>query len=176
MGRQVMLLSYWDAGYVALDMTDPLDPTYIGDTDFTNPDPQLFESAGITAPPEGNAHQSELTGDNQYLIGADEDFGPLAVLGRNVGDGTDITSGQGSGTRLLLNDEVIEGSSVFVGRACNGDPAVPAGDASVVDIAVVERGVCTFTEKVANVIAAGGYDAILILTGRARMPATGPRA
>jgi len=32
----------------------------------------------------------------------------------------------------------------------------------VTDIAVVERGVCTFTEKVANVIAAGGYDAVLV--------------
>jgi hypothetical protein len=39
---------------------------------------------------------------------------------------------------------------------------VPAGDAGSVDIAVVERGVCTFSEKVANVIAAGSYDAVLI--------------
>ena len=38
---------------------------------------------------------------------------------------------------------------------------MPAGDGTD-DIAVVERGVCTFTEKVANVIAAGGYDAVLI--------------
>jgi ApbE superfamily uncharacterized protein (UPF0280 family) len=30
------------------------------------------------------------------------------------------------------------------------------------DIAVVERGVCTFTEKVGNVIAVGGYDAVLV--------------
>ncbi|MEJ7695739.1 MAG: hypothetical protein WKF78_03735 [Candidatus Limnocylindrales bacterium] len=96
-GKQVMLLSYWDAGYVALDMTDPLRPRYLGDTDFADPDPELLESAGITAPPEGNGHQSELTRDNKYLIGADEDFGPLAVLGRNLDDGTaDLTvrSGQ----------------------------------------------------------------------------------
>ncbi|MGH9290616.1 MAG: hypothetical protein ACRD0V_20355 [Acidimicrobiales bacterium] len=32
----------------------------------------------------------------------------------------------------------------------------------MVDIAVVERGVCTFTEKVTNVIAVGGYDTVLI--------------
>ena len=161
-GKQVMLLSYWDAGYVALDMTNPLKPKYLGDTDFADPDPELLESAGITAPPEGNGHQSELTRDNKYLIGADEDFSPLAVLGRNLDDGADLTVGQGSGSRLLLNDQVIQGRSVFVGRACNGDPAVPAGSASVVDIAVVERGLCTFTEKVANVIRAGGYNAVLI--------------
>ncbi|MBA2757131.1 MAG: hypothetical protein H0U37_06780 [Chloroflexi bacterium] len=161
-GKQVMLLSYWDAGYVALDMTNPLRPRYLGDTDFADPDPELLESAGITAPPEGNGHQSELTRDNKYLIGADEDFSPLAVLGRNLDDGADLTVGQGSGTKLLLNDKVIQGRSVFVGRACIGDPAVPAGSASVVDIAVVERGLCTFTEKAANVRAAGGYDAVLI--------------
>ena len=39
---------------------------------------------------------------------------------------------------------------------------MPAGDPTVVDVAVVERGVCTFTEKVASVIAAGGYDAVLV--------------
>src|SRR5919108_739105 len=94
-GRQVMLLSYWDAGYVAIDVTDPLNPTYIGDTDFTNPDPEAAES-GFTVAPEGNGHEAEFTKDNQYIIGVDE------------------------------------------------------------------RGVCTFTEKVANVINAGGYDAVLV--------------
>jgi hypothetical protein len=39
---------------------------------------------------------------------------------------------------------------------------VPPGDPNTVDIAVVERGVCLFTEKVASVIAAGGYDAVLV--------------
>ena len=161
-GRQVMLLSYWDAGYVALDFTDPLAPTYIGDTDFTDPDPELLESTGISAPPEGNGHQSELTRDNAYLIGADEDFGPLAVIGLNVDDVAEITVGQGSGTTLLLDGQVVEGPSVYVGLACNGGPAVPAGDPGTTDIAVVERGICTFTEKVANVISAGDYDAVMI--------------
>ena len=159
-GRQVMLLSYWDAGYVALDMTDPLDPQYIGDTDFTDPDPEALES-GYTVPPEGNGHQSELTRDNQYLIGADEDFSPLSLIARNVIDGTGITASQGSGTTKLAVGSTIEGPSVFVGRACNGDPLVPIGAAGV-QIAVVERGLCAFTEKVANVIARGGYEAVLI--------------
>jgi len=160
-GRQVMLLSYWDAGYVALDFTDPLAPTYIGDTDFTDPDPELLESTGISAPPEGNGHQSEVTRDNAYLIGADEDFAPFSLIARNLDDATDITASQGSGTTPLTPGNTIEGSSVFVGRACIGDDAVPAGAAGV-QIAVVERGLCTFTEKVTNVIAAGGYEAVLI--------------
>jgi hypothetical protein len=160
-GRQIMLASYWDAGYVAVDVTDPLAPTYLGDTDFSNPDPEALESGYVVAP-EGNGHESELTLDDAYLIGADEDFGPLAVVAQNLTDATDITAAQGDGTRLLLDGEVIEGPSVFVGRACLGDEAVPTGDPASVDVAVVERGVCTFTEKVANVIAAGGWDAVLI--------------
>jgi hypothetical protein len=43
-GRQIMLLSYWDAGYVKIDITDPLTPKYLGDTDFTNPDPEAAQS------------------------------------------------------------------------------------------------------------------------------------
>jgi hypothetical protein len=160
-GRQVMLLSYWDAGYVEIDVTDPTKIDYIGDTDFTDPDPEAAES-GFIVPPEGNGHEAEFTADNAYVIGADEDFGPFALQARNVTDGTDIAASQGSDTRRLEEGQTIEGGSVFVGRACTGDPAVPAGDPSVVDIAVVERGVCTFTEKVANVIAAGGYDAVLV--------------
>ncbi len=160
-GRQVMLLSYWDAGYVKIDVTDPLNVTYLGDTDFTNPDPEAVES-GFTVPPEGNGHQAEFTRDNAYVIGSDEDFGPFALSARNVDDGTDLTASQGSDTPQLTSGQTIEGTSVFVGRACPGDPAVPAGNPSVVDIAVVERGVCTFTEKVTAVTAAGGYDAVLI--------------
>ena len=161
-GRQVMLLSYWDAGYVKIDVTDPTKISYLGDTDFTDPDPEAAES-GFIVPPEGNGHEAEFTADNAYVIGADEDFGPFALQARNLTDGTDITASQGSDTRRLEEGQTIEGSSVFVGRACStGDPAVPAGDPSVVDIAVVERGVCTFTEKVVNVIAAGGYDAVLV--------------
>ncbi len=160
-GRQVMLLSYWDAGYVKLDVTDPLNPVYLGDTDFTNPDPEAAES-GYTVPPEGNGHQSEFTSDNAFVIGADEDFAPFALSARNVTDGTDITASQGSATTKLESGQTITGQAVFGGRACDADPAVPAGNSTLVDIAVVERGVCTFTEKVANVIEAGGYDAVLI--------------
>jgi hypothetical protein len=158
-GRQVMLLSYWDAGYVKIDVTDVHAPSYLGDTDFTNPDPEAAES-GFIVPPEGNGHQAEFTMDNKYVVGADEDFAPYALLARNMDDQTDITASQGSDTTKLEDGQTITGESVYVGRACNTDPAVPAGDGS--QIAVVERGVCTFTEKVANVINAGGYAAVLV--------------
>ncbi len=160
-GRQIMLLSYWDAGYVKLDMTNPLKPVYLGDTDFTDPDPEAAES-GLTVPPEGNGHQAEFTNDNGYVVAADEDFNAYALQARNVTDGTDLNASQGSDTRQLEPGQTITGTSVFVGRACPGDPAVPAGDPNAVDIAVVERGVCFFDDKVASVEAAGGYDAVLV--------------
>ncbi|HET7478064.1 MAG TPA: PA domain-containing protein [Rubrobacteraceae bacterium] len=159
--RQVMLASYWDGGYVKLDVTDPLAPTYLGDTDFTNPDPEAAES-GLTVPPEGNGHEAEFTLDNRFVVGADEDFAPFALVARNVDDNTVIHASQGSNTRKLEEGQTITGTSVFAGRACPGDPAVPAGDPNATDVAVVERGVCTFTEKVQSVLAAGGYDAVLI--------------
>jgi catechol 2,3-dioxygenase-like lactoylglutathione lyase family enzyme len=159
-GRQIMLLSYWDAGYVTVDMTDVHNPVYLGDTDFTDPDPEAVES-GLTVPAEGNAHEAEFTRDNGYVVGADEDFNAYSLIAKNLTDDTDITASQGSDTTPLADGQEITGQAVFVGRACPGDPAVPAGSAG--QIAVVERGVCTFTEKVANVIAAGGYDAVLVL-------------
>ena len=158
-GRQIMLLSYWDAGYVKLDVTNPLVPAYLGDTDFSDPDPEAAES-GFTVPPEGNGHQAEFTKDNAYVIGSDEDFAPYALQARNVTDGTDLTASQGSDTRKLVEGETITGQAKFAGRACPGDPAVPAGNGA--QVAVVERGVCTFTEKVSAVLAAGGYTAVLI--------------
>jgi hypothetical protein len=48
-----------------------------------------------------------------------------------------------------------------VGQACDADTAVPpAGGPG--KIAVVARGVCTFQEKYDNVVAAGGYEALLV--------------
>ena len=69
------------------------------------------------------------------MIAADEDFSPLVVDGVNLDDATGITASQGSGTKLLLHNQVVQGSSVYVGLACNGGTAVPAGNPTAVDIA-----------------------------------------
>ena len=158
-GKQEMLLSYWDGGYVKLDVTDPTHASYIGDSDFKNPDPEAQES-GLTVKPEGNAHQAEFSDDQDYIVAADEDFSPYSVVARNTTKGTEFEATQGSDTPQIDANTTLEGQTKFVGRACNGDTAVPAGDGS--QVAVVERGVCPFTEKVANVEAAGGYAGIIV--------------
>jgi hypothetical protein len=159
-GRQVMLVSYWDGGYVTLDVTDPANATYIGDSDFADPDSGAQEH-GLTVAPEGNAHQAEFTGDNEYIIAADEDFTPYKSKAVNLEEDRAFTTTDGDATPALPKGQTFEFDSVFVGRACAGDPAVPPGAAGS-QIAVVERGVCAFTEKVAAVEAAGGYEAILV--------------
>lgn len=156
-GRFYMLASYWDGGYVVLDVTDPATPQLVGDTDFAAIDEELAES-GFFEEPEGNAHEAEFTADHEYFIGADEDFNPYANAATADGVAFDGASA-GSDTPPLEPGNTITGQAVFVGRACSGDP-IPAAGAG--QVAVVERGVCTFTEKVANVEAAGDPAAILI--------------
>jgi hypothetical protein len=160
-GQWVMLLSYWDAGYVLLNVTDPANATYIGDSDFTFPDPEAFES-GFNVAPEGNGHEAEFTLDNQYIVAADEDFGPYKVVATNVDDGTTFTAIQGSNVPGVPPGGSIGGDAVYVGRACSADAAVPpAGGPD--KIAVVARGICTFQEKYDNVVGAGGYEAMLVV-------------
>jgi hypothetical protein len=161
-GRFIMLLSYWDGGFVLLDVTDPANPVFLGDSEFNNPDPELLEQTGVSLTPEGNAHQAEFTADNRFVIGTDEDFAPYR-LAVSTDDGGEFRASIGSNTTVEQATQ-ISGTTVFVGRACPGDPAVPpAPDLPGDEIAVVERGVCLFTEKVAAVLAAGGYEAVVIM-------------
>ncbi|MPY81597.1 MAG: hypothetical protein GEV04_25155, partial [Actinophytocola sp.] len=95
-----------------------------------------------------------------YIVSADEDFSPFKATATNTSKGTEFTATPGSDTPGIPRDGALEGQTVFVGRACNGDPAVPEGASG--QIAVAERGACTFTEKVANVEAAGGYEAVIV--------------
>ena len=159
--QQIMLASYWDGGYVQLDVTKPADARYIGDTDFTDPDPEASES-GLTVAPEGNAHQAEFTTDGQskFVLAADEDFSPYALTA--LAGSVPLTASSGSDTTPLPEGTNITGTTVFFGRGCIGDPQPLTAGGAGDQIAVVERGECTFTEKVASVFAAGGYEAVLI--------------
>lgn len=170
-GKQIMVASYWDAGYVKLDVSNPLNIKYLGDTDFTDPDPELLESTGDSQPPEGNGHQSEFTKDDRYLIGADEDFAPyrseFAISeGPNAGG---YPAAEGAFTKPIatLEDRSMSGPTTYVGEACavtSGDTvpqAVEDGDDSTDELAVVQRGTCTFQEK-ADAIEAAGYDGFIV--------------
>ena len=160
-GDQIMLLSYWDGGYVVLNVNDPANPVYVADSEYAPVDPEVLAATGVSLIPEGNAHQAEFTSDNRFVIGTDEDFAPYRLTVR-TDDGGIYNAAPGTQT-TIEQAEAISGTTVFVGRACPGDTAVPAPPAADGYIAVVERGVCLFEEKVQAVLAAGGWDAVIIM-------------
>jgi hypothetical protein len=151
-----MLVSYWDGGYVVLDVTNPLNATYVADSDFADLDPEALQY-GFSVKPEGNAHQAEFSKDNKYIVAADEDFNPYSVSARNTTEGTEIVAIPGTDTPPIDVNTSLTGQTVFVGRACGA--VAPAGAAK---IALVERGDCDFTVKVANIEAAGGYTGVIV--------------
>ena len=156
-GRWIGLFSYWDGGWVLLDLENPASPMFLSDTDYPNVDPELFAQTGVSLSPEGNGHQAEFTSDNRFVIGTDEDFDPYRFVIRTTeGDSLHAKIG----TQTAFEDvDGLAGTPVFVGRACPGDPAVPESEMG--QIAVVERGLCTFEEKAQAIIAAG-YEAMII--------------
>jgi PA domain len=172
-----MLDSYWDAGYVELNVNDPAHPKFIGDTDFTDPDPITGDS-----PPEGNGHYAEFDRRGRLFIGTDEDFSPYRTLFR-------VTSGPNAGTYTAgefgftkpiasLPDQKLNGPTVYGGYGCDDDVAdiPPASSLGTLDpgeeaILVVQRGpvedpnhphaACRFDEKIQNAVNAG-YGGVIV--------------
>ena len=157
-GRDVMLMSYWDGGYVTLDVSDPAKPKPLSDTDFAPTDPARTPY-GQTITPEGNAHQAEFTNDDRFFFASDEDFDPYRVVATFEGGpaaGTTFTAVQGSDTKPVNKDNPLAGDTRFLGLGC--EPVAPAGGEL---IAVVERGVCDFQVKLDNIVAAG-YKGLIV--------------
>src|ERR687897_454586 len=130
-GRFIMLLSYWDGGYVLLDVTDPANAIFLGDTEFADVDPELLESLGVSLTPEGNAHQAEFTIDNRFFIGTDEDFAPYRT------DDFTITTGPFAGVYpsvivgggqapAILDDLTLNGPVVYGGYGCPDSEPIPS--------------------------------------------------
>ncbi|HET8952890.1 MAG TPA: PA domain-containing protein [Solirubrobacteraceae bacterium] len=162
-GRDVMLMSYWDGGYVTLDVTNPAAPVALSDTDFAAADPARAER-GETITPEGNGHQAEFTRDNKFFFATDEDFNPYRVQATFKGgaaNGQTFTAIQASGTKPVNKDNPLAGDTQFTGLAC--DP-LPAGSGTG-KIAVAERGTCDFQVKLDNAIAAG-YKGLIVFNRR----------
>ena len=129
-GRFIMLVSYWDGGYVQLDVTDPTNATLVTQTDFNFPDPELLESAGVALPAEGNGHQAEYTADNEFYIGTDEDFAPYGATHFTIASGSNAGTYPsvpvpGSTAIKTLPDEVLDGPVVYGGYGCPDSAAIP---------------------------------------------------
>jgi hypothetical protein len=158
--RYVMNASYWDGGYVLLDVTDPTEGnvTLIAESDYPELDEERL-ARGHEISPEGNGHQSELSPNNDFLVATDEDFNPYRVVAEITSGphaGAEFTALSGSGVPQIDPDTSIIGTPTFVGLACAASPP-PAGDG----IALIERGVCSFQEKL-DTAKAAGYDAGIV--------------
>jgi len=186
-GRWTMLLSYWDGGFVQLDVTDPANPTLIGDTDYSNPDPELLESLGVARLPEGNGHQAEFTADNRFFIGTDEDFTPFGATNFAIASGPNAGTYpsapvSGAAPITTLADQRLNGPVVYGGYGCPDSAPIPRPDsipgylgllgAGEEKIVVLQRGptgdpsapeaACFPGEKAHQAVLAG-WDAVLFV-------------
>lgn len=178
-GKQVLQAAYWDAGYVNVDVSDPANIEYLGDTSFDGPDPLT----GLD-PQEGNAHQSEFSYDDRFIVAADEDFSPYRpglfsiTSGPNAGEFESASVGGGAAA-ADLPDRTLNGPVVYGGYGCSAstpvpqradiNPAVGPGEEAIL---VLQRGptgdpenpeeACFPGEKAANA-AAAGWDAVLLV-------------
>ena len=141
-------LSYWDSGLVLLDITDPTNPIFLGDSVYLDPDPLSGK------PPEGNSHVAVPNADGDLVIMGDEDFAPFRVIPEITSgpfDGETFNASQGSNVPQVDESNPLIGPTRFVGLACGSAPS-PGGAG---EIAVIERGACAFTTKAQTVSAAG---------------------
>ncbi len=161
--RYVMTMSYWDGGYVLLDVTDPKPGkvSLVTETDYAALDQERLKR-GHAISPEGNAHQNELSPNRKFMIATDEDFNPFrvtATIDAGPYAGTQYVAASAGDTPPVDSDTTISGPTTYVGLGC--DP-LPAGDGT----ALIERGVCPFQQKLDNIVAAG-YDAGIVFNSAA---------
>jgi len=125
--RYVMNMSFWDGGYVLLDVTNPTpgDVTLVAESDDAQLDEERL-ARGQEISPEGNGHQSELSPNAKFLVATDEDFNPYRVIATITSgpyDGTGYTATSASGTPPVDADTTISGTPTFVGLGCDPLPS-----------------------------------------------------
>lgn len=77
-GGTTVYASYWDAGFVKLDVTDPSAPTFVGRTLY-----------GLTDAGDAHSLTPYEAGGTRYLLGNDEDFSPAPEA---IGVTTSVTT------------------------------------------------------------------------------------
>lgn len=160
-GGTRLYLSYWDAGVIILDVADPANPTVLGRTSYQQGE-------------EGNAHSIDTADNEELLIQADEDFSPFEFqFTSNAFEGSRLAvEAQGTPPIVERPGRELAGEVVHVGRGCPADPRpVPPGTGLAVadpylanpagKIALIERGLCRFDNKVARAQQAGAIGVIV---------------
>jgi hypothetical protein len=149
-------LSYWDAGVITLDISDPASPVYLGRTSYAEGE-------------EGNGHSVAEADDGDVLIQADEDLSPFHF---------ELTSNVFPGERLAVqaafapsisasSGREMSGEVVHVGRGCPAgsidgpNPADPYLADPGGKIALIRSGGCRLNDKIAWAQQAGATGVIV---------------
>lgn len=153
-------LANWDAGLLLVDL---------GDLDNTAA--TLISQAIDPTSEDGevNSHSVWPNADETIIVEGEEDFAPFGLV-------FEITSGPAAGEYpaaegaitvpiASLPDQEMAGPTRYAGLACDGDPVPPAGSAD--EIALIQRGVCFFSDKIDNAEAAG-YAGVVVFNDAAR--------
>ena len=147
-GVPTAVISYWDAGFITLDVTDPANPVYLDDSTYVDPEPIVGE------PYEGNAHAAVFGGNGDYIFGGDEDFSPSSFAISY--DGDDYPAG----VALFGGDPLtLAGNVEYVGG--DGCSSVAAPTVAEPQVALIDRGACFFSTKGFNAESAG-YEGYII--------------
>lgn len=159
-GRFIAYLSYWDGGLVLLDVTDPANPAFLGDSTYQDPDPLSTER------PEGNSHVAVPTADGELVFMGDEDFSPFGLETTFQGDL--IPAAEAAFTKPIadLSDGTLQGPVQWTGGTGCEESDVPAAKSSD-HIALIQRGDCLFLTKGENA-QAKGYQAFVVANDAAR--------
>lgn len=163
-GQTIAYLSYWDAGLVLLDVTDPANPVFLGDSTYGVPDPLSGEA------PEGNSHVAVPNADGTRVLMGDEDFAAGGLTSFTINSATPAfgaTEGAFTTPTFSLPGGTFSGFAQTQGGSfgCNAGDLAPAAAAN--SVAIIQRGVCRFDLKATNAIAAG-YSAMVVYNDAAR--------
>ena len=154
-GVPTAVVSYWDLGFVTLDVTDPANPVFLDDS--------TYPATNISGQPyEGNAHAAVFGSNGDYIFGGDEDFSDssfgISHNGNSYPAGVALFGPPSIG---LSGDEVVwtGGEGCSVGE-------VPAATGAN-QVALIQRGSCFFQDK-AESAEAQGYVGYIVANDAAR--------
>jgi hypothetical protein len=148
-GKYIAYLSYWDGGLVLLDVTDPANPVFLGDSEYIYPDPLSGED------PEGNSHVAVPNAAGSRVLMGDEDFAAGSLTSFTY-DGTSYPAAEGGFTVPVytLPGAAFSGPVVWTGgEGCTAGAVPPAPSADA--IALIQRGTCFFQDKAESAFAQG---------------------
>lgn len=156
-------LSNWDAGLVLLDISDPADPLVVSVAFDLSADGDM----------EVNSHAAWPSEDGSIVVETNEDFAPFETKFSidTEPSADDYPAAEGAITMPISNlpGQLMSGPTTYVGFACNPETApgfddlVPTGSG----IALIQRGACTFSEKINNAESAG-YSGVVVFNDEAR--------